>query len=482
MSDNDKGLTLYSAEDLKGKTPTELRNMVDQLDEGIRSLHQTPGGDIRDLNEDETKALNLLIDVRALAVAKLEDHKRVAEVLRKKPEVVQTVFNNRFEDTYADVRSMSSAAARDRALRVLDSRDHAGHLRADEKDQVERLIRRSTDVARRILVTENDDYRNAWMKLVTNPNGHILLSDDERRAMAAWEEYRAMSIGTPGAGGYGVPVLIDPSIILTAQGSGNPFLAICRQTEIQTNKWKGVSSSGVTWGFKAEAAAVSDNSPTLAQPEVEVHMATGFLPYSIEVGMDYPSFAEEMGRLLSEGYDELLVDKFSRGSGTGEPKGILTALDANTNVEVVGTSDGAFVSDDVYKVWKSLPQRYRRNASWMMSVDVNNRIRQFGTANVFHAYTENLPAEWADTLFGKQVYESTYFPDFTGTTGAENRLVVGDFSNYLIVRNGGMSVELVPNLFDVTNNRPTGQRGWFAHARIGGNSVNDLAFRLLQNQ
>jgi HK97 family phage major capsid protein len=118
----------------------------------------------------------------------------------------------------------------------------------------------------------------------------------------------------------------------------------------------------------------------------------------------------------------------------------------------------------------------------MMSVDVNNRIRQFGTANVYHAYTENLPAEWADTLFGKTVYESPYFPDFTGTTGAENRLVVGDFSNYVIARRGGMSVELVPHIFGTTNNRPTGQRGWFAWARIGGNSVNDNAFRLLQNQ
>jgi HK97 family phage major capsid protein len=118
----------------------------------------------------------------------------------------------------------------------------------------------------------------------------------------------------------------------------------------------------------------------------------------------------------------------------------------------------------------------------MMSVDVNNRIRQFGTANVYHAYTENLPAEWADTLFGKAVYESPYFPDFTGTTGKEHRLVVGDFSNYVIARRGGMSVELVPHIFGTTNNRPTGQRGWFAWARIGGNSVNDNAFRLLQNQ
>jgi hypothetical protein len=55
-------------------------------------------------------------------------------------------------------------------------------------------------------------------------------------------------------------------------------------------------------------------------------MARGFVPYSIEVGMDYPNFASEMQTLLAEGYDELLIDKFSRGSGSGEPNGILTVL------------------------------------------------------------------------------------------------------------------------------------------------------------
>jgi predicted phage gp36 major capsid-like protein len=44
-----------------------------------------------------------------------------------------------------------------------------------------------------------------------------------------------------------------------------------------------------------------------------------------------------------------------------------------------------------------------------------------------------------------------------------------------------MSVELVPHLLHTSNNRPSGQRGWFAWARIGADSINDLAFRLLQN-
>src|SRR5690348_16624183 len=135
-----------------------------------------------------------------------------------------------------------------------------------------------------------------------------------------------MTEGTTTAGGFGIPVFIDPSIIMTAQGSDNPFLQIARQVDVNTNAWKGVSSAGVTWSFDTEAVEVSDDSPTLAQPTVTVYMARGLIPYSIEVGQDYPSFASEMQNLLAEGYDELLVDKFTRGTGTGEPQGVLTIL------------------------------------------------------------------------------------------------------------------------------------------------------------
>src|SRR5207253_5825674 len=109
-----------------------------------------------------------------------------------------------------------------------------------------------------------------------------------------------------------------------------------------------------------------------------------FIPYSIEVGQDYPGFADEMATLLGEGYDELLIDKFSRGSGTNEPTGIITALDADTTAEVRLAAAGTFAAADFYATWAALPQRFRNKASWMMSVGVNHQIRQLGTANNFN--------------------------------------------------------------------------------------------------
>ncbi|WP_344248279.1 phage major capsid protein, partial [Actinocorallia libanotica] len=248
-----------------------------------------------------------------------------------------------------------------------------------------------------------------------------------------------------------------------------------------TDQWRGVTSAGVNWSYDAEASAVSDDSPTLAQPVVDAHEARGFIPFSLRVGQDYPGFAEEMARLLVEGYDELQANKHAVGSGAGEPFGILTALDANTNVEVVVTTDGAFGGADVNKVWGALPDRYKANSRWVMSTEVGDEISAFGNGNNISWYTVDLTGT-LEKIKNRPVEYSSYFPAYTATTGAENRLVVGDFRNYLIVQRVGMTVELIPHLFDQATGRPTGQRGWFAYARDGADSINDQAFRLLQNQ
>jgi HK97 family phage major capsid protein len=459
--------------------------MAEVLDAHLKALHQTDEGELRDLTDDEESAFNLGMQLRTEILDRLDKHTKIADVFRRRPAVVQQAYANirsGLDDPAGDTRRLTNPEARDKALRILDSRD-AADLSDAQKTQVEKQLRRDTITARRILVTENEDYRTAWMKMVTDV--HPVLTPEENRAVQAWYEFRALGDWTTTAGGFGIPVFIDPSIILTAQESGNPFLSIAKQVTVNTNQWKGVSSAGVTWAFQTEAAATTDNSPTLAQPTVLVHMARGFIPYSIEVGMDYPGFASEMGTLLAQGYDELLVNKFTNGSGTNEPKGILTALSAVAGDRVKVTTGGSIGAPDPYLVWKALPQKYRRNASWLMSVGVNNAIRQIGAANVFHGYTVNLPEGWADQLFNRPVYESAYMPDTTSwTTTAEGQAIVGDFSNFVIARNGGMSVELVPQLFQqvVAGTGPavpTGQRGWFAYARIGSDSSNTAGFRLL---
>ena len=461
----------------------ELRSQLDELRTRIVELSE-----LDEITEEQNVELDAALTEHEARKAELDEMEvREARVAAAREAVVERATGidapqiMKRTETDLDVSRASRNEIRDAALALLDR--EGSHLAARNGDHVEGLLRtrnQLTDggqVAKRMLLTENDAYRTAFMKGVTQ--SAPAFTADEARAL---DEYRAMSEGTDSEGGFGIPVLIDPSITLTTGSTVAPVLDLARVVTITTDEWKGVSSAGVSFSYDGEGAEVSDDAPTLAQPTVPVYTARGFIPYSIEVGADYPSFAAEMRRLLDEGYINLIADKTIDGTGSSQPTGILTALDANTNVEVVVTTDGAFGAVDVLKVWKELPERYKANSTWLMSTDVENEIRTFAAGADSAYYTVDLSAGGIGTLFGRPIRTTDYMPEFTGSTGAANILVVGDFSNFLVAQRAGMSVELIPHLFATGNNRPSGQRGWFAYARHGYDSINDLGFRLLQNQ
>lgn len=197
-------------EELRGMNPDDLQRFVEVLDAHLRSIHQDEDtGELRDKSPAEQTAFDYGLKLRDIAIKKIDEHRAVQEVFKRRPKAVEAAMLNITrspDDAYGDIRRMQNSEARDRALRILDDRNTAAHLASYEKDEVEKQVRRSTDIARRILVTENEDYRNAWLKLVTRPNGAMYLSEDERHAMQAWDEYRTMSEGVTTAGGFGIPV------------------------------------------------------------------------------------------------------------------------------------------------------------------------------------------------------------------------------------------------------------------------------------
>ena len=461
----------------------ELRSQLEELRNQIVELSE-----LDEINEEQNAQLDAALTEHEARKAEFDAlEAREARVASAREAVVERAIGTdapqimKRTATEIDVARASRSELRDAALAILD-RD-GSHLAARNGDHVDSLLRTKnalTDggvIAKRMVLTESDAYRSAFMKGVTQ--SAPAFTADEARAL---DEFRAMSEGSDPAGGFGIPVLIDPSIILTSGAGAAPVLDLARVVTITTDEWKGVSSAGVSWSYDSEGAEVSDDAPTLAQPTVPVYTARGFIPYSIEVGSDYPAFAAEMRRLLDQGYIDLVANGTINGTGSSQPTGIFTALDANTNVEVVVTTDGAFGAVDLLKTWKSLPERYRANATWIMNTDVENEIRTFAAGADSAYYTVDLAAGGIGTLFGRPIRTTDYAPEFTGTTGAANILAVGDFSNFLVAQRAGMSVELIPHLFATGNNRPSGQRGWFAYARHGYDSINDLGFRLLQNQ
>lgn len=469
-------------------TPEEIRARLEAITAEFRALHEGAGdGDLdetaqsrwAELETEETEMREQLKTVE-------ETEARAQRVAESRARWSSLQVGTVVENDDVDVRSLSRQEAQSRALKRAEETGKVIGLLPEQEAKLERVMRtRNADtdgdqIARRLLLTENDDYRSAFAKAMVTATP--AWTAEEARAISEFRRFeeRAMAEGAGTSGGFGVPVLIDPTIILTSQQSLNPFRRIARVVTITTNTWKGVSSAGVTWSYDAESAEVSADDPTLAQPSISAIAARGFVPFSIELSEDYPGFANEISVLLAEGYDELEAQAFATGAGgSTAPKGIVTALDADTNVEVVVTTDGALGAADITKVWKALPDRAKGNATWVMGAGTASDVAAFGDA--YGTRSVDLTGS-LEKLRNRPVEVSSYIPDFAGVTTAQNLIVVGDFRKFVIVERAGMSVEFIPHLFGTTNNRPIGQRGWFAHARHGSDVTDIRAFRLLQNQ
>lgn len=342
---------------------------------------------------------------------------------------------------------------------------------------IERWDDEDGKLSRLVLALSEPVYMRAWSKMARSPLATDL-SVDERRAIDRVQTFaRAMSL-TDNAGGYLVPFQLDPTLILTADGSVNQIRQVARTVVATGDVWNGVSSGNVSWSYDAENAEVSDDATTFAQPVVPIHKAQGFVPISREAFQDAANVTTEVGRLLAAGKDDLESAAFTTGSGSGQPTGIVTALTGGSSV-VPSASADTFALGDVYALDGALPARFHSSASaaWLAHRLIYNKIRQFDSSGGAGLFADNIREGIPSTLLAHSAITSEAM-DGTYGTGDNYVAIVGDFEHYVIADRIGMQVDFIPHLFGASG-RPKNQSGWLAYVRHGADSVLDSAFRML---
>lgn len=367
---------------------------------------------------------------------------------------------------------------KDRAKRAIDAAKfpHEAANHEDTQAHLERLLERSDDaqgsIARRILTTGSETYKRAFAKYVAGVN----LNSSEKDALD-----RAASLTTT-AGGFAVPYVLDPTVVLTSNGVVNPIRSISRVIPITVDEWRGVSSAGVTAAYAAEATETSDGAPTLAQPTISTEKAQVTIPYSIEIGQDWGSMASEFAAMIQDSKDVLEATAFLSGTGSDQPFGVQTG--ATTLVTAGGSA--ALAVADLYATIEALPPRFRPNAQWVANLFFYNKVRQFDTAGGASLWQPTLRDGLANVpsgntgaqLLGKGANELSTMG--AALTTATKLAIFGDFSNYVIAERVGLNIEVIPHLLGTANNLPTGQRAIYAYWRNGAKVLSAAPFRVLK--
>lgn len=359
-----------------------------------------------------------------------------------------------------DIRARAVGAIEEYANRS----DHWA-LDADAAEQATRLVERTgvkfgTVVARQMLLTGTPEYREAFTAYMEDPGGYA-----SRAAMSL----------TPANGGYLVPFTLDPTIILTNNGSANPYRRFATIKTTATNDWNGVTSAGVSAEWTAEGTEAADGSPTVGQLKITPQKADAYLFGSYEVLGD-SDIAQQLPELLADAKDRLEESAFALGTGSGQPWGLITR--GTTLAAATGTAATGPTADSAYALSAALPARWRgpraRNA-WVANLTTINRMRNVPS---FTGSTTSIVVEGPNgpEMLGKPLLEST---SVVGAFANGNKvLAYADLSQYYIVDRVGMSVVYDPIVLGA-NRRPTGQGAWYAFWRVGADVSTSNAVRVL---
>lgn len=353
-----------------------------------------------------------------------------------------------------------------------------------DKDAADTQITRMLDddpkgeVAQRMLIHGSPLYRAAFWKTAT----HQPLSREEAHAFNAGVELEQRALTTTDTGGVTVPVQIDPTVLPSSNGSLNPFRVVSRVVQTTSHQWQAVTAADISFTFRAQGAAMADNSPTLVAPAIVPQRADLFIPFSWEAAQDWTRLETDLGMLIARAKDNAEALKFAVGAGaaSNEPQGVL--IGAGT---LVGTQTTVSIGTvDLFYLFNQLGPSFQSSASWMATPALLSRIRQLSSTLGPGIWTDSLVPDNPSMLLGRPVYPASSVGTASSTTppvASVKWAIVGDFSYFAIVDRVGLQVKMIDNLFsgNTAGGRayPTGESGLVAYMRTSSGVIASNAFR-----
>lgn len=280
-----------------------------------------------------------------------------------------------------------------------------------------------------------------------------------------WGSVRAtMSTTTPAEGGFTVPTQTASSIIeVMASFGGMRDVATLLPTEsgapLNFPTTDGTSEEGE---LIAENQTATDDDIDFGTVGLSVHkFSSKVVVVPIELlqdsGVDLEAF---IGRRLAERLARIQNKMFTLGTGTGQPRGVVTAA-ALGKAGITGQST-TITMDDLIDLEHEIDPAYRDQARFMFHDKTLKALKKLKDTTGRPIWLPGYDVKQGDTING---YEYTINQHMAQMAASAKSVLFGDFSRYVI--RDVMNV----SLFRFTDSAYTkkGQVGFLAWARAGGN-------------
>jgi HK97 family phage major capsid protein len=305
---------------------------------------------------------------------------------------------------------------------------------------------------------------------------------------ALTEEGKAMTEGVQAQGGYLVRPVIERQLV-EARELDNVLRPLCSKLNITTNSLQ-LDQLGIatTAGWVAELAQKPETtSMSLASITASIFAAAGLVTVSNQLLADSNPAIDQL--VLSDLRKRLVAleeTAFINGTGSGQPLGILntpgisaTALTGTTaqnlvdaildSIAQVQTDHGNPTAILMHpRTWTFILKAKDTNGAWLLSPSATDLRAPFDNPRTVYTGPQK-------SLWGIPVVTSNRVPVNLGAGTNESRVIVGDFSEALILDRQGITVDESSHVFFTTN-----QTVFRAEERVGFTAARTpLAFNVV---
>ena len=241
---------------------------------------------------------------------------------------------------------------------------------------------------------------------------------------------RALSVGTPSAGGNTAPdqflaELVQPlRNFASVLGAGARIITTSNGNEIP---FPTLTSFGAA-AAATEGQQLTGTDPTFGQASLKSYKFGDYRGVSRELIEDSVIDIEGLvTELIAENIGVLLGAKLAVGTGTNETTGLITASTAGVTGQT--GKGGAFSFDDLITLHYAVAAPYRVKGSWLFADSALATARKLKDNNGQYLWTPSIQVGEPDLILGKPVFTDANMASVA--TGARS-VGFGDVSRYWV--------------------------------------------------
>ncbi len=289
------------------------------------------------------------------------------------------------------------------------------------------------------------EVKNAALKQISGQKGDLRLyalnEGFERRAAAA-----GASEAVPSDGGFLLFPTFAQELLQLAHETGliygrvrklplNEFTASIKIPAVDEQSRKdGFRNGGVQMFWEQEAQALTGSRPTFAQLEMVLKKLTGLFYTTNELLADQNLLGNYIMTAFSQEFGFKLDDAMIRGTGAGQPLGILNSNCLVKITKETGQAAQTVVWENIKKAWGRMWSKSRLNSVWFINQDVEQQLYGMGQVVGVGGLPVYLPPTGAAgtpyaTLFGRPVMPI----EQASTLGTVGDVMLCDFSQQLMI-------------------------------------------------